>query len=134
MRMAQLHDYVFSTPSNSPEREQRLNELNEDDLEDLYDYKVGLLSGRIKETDYINNEQEEQQNMMFSFKEWKQLEKSRDAKDTLNLINFRKQYPAVVSDYEKRQVMEDTKRREIMSIKDTSERQAAIAKNIALFQ
>lgn len=46
--MKKIYDYVYSTPANSPERLARLAELSEEDSAALYDFDVGLLSGRIK--------------------------------------------------------------------------------------
>lgn len=57
--MKRIRDYVFSTPRNSPERERRLAEISEEDSAKLYDFDIGLLSGRIKRPENQNNESEE---------------------------------------------------------------------------
>lgn len=128
-RMAQLHDYVYSTPADSPEREKRLAELSETDQAALYDYKVGLLSGRIKKSDY-----QQEDDGMLSFKEWKRIENSGSLKEMNRIIEFKMQYPLIASEYQHRKAEEERKRAEIMSIRDMRERQDAIARNIALFQ
>lgn len=56
--MKKVHDYVFSTPPNSPERERRLAEIDKEDDEKLWDFHSGLLSGRIKKPEAINKESE----------------------------------------------------------------------------
>lgn len=56
--MKKAHDYVFSTPPNSPERERRLAEISKEDDERLWDFHCGLLSGRIKKPEATNKERE----------------------------------------------------------------------------
>ena len=128
-RMAQLHDYVYSTPADSQEREKRLAELSETDQVALYDFAVGLLSGRIKKSDY-----QQEDDGMLSFKEWKRIENSGSLKEMNRIIEFKMQYPLIASEYQHRKAEEERKRAEIMSIRDMRERQDAIARNIALFQ
>lgn len=127
-RMAKLHDYVYSTPSNSPEREQRIAELSEVDQEALYDYKIGLLSGRIKKSDY----KQEADNML-TFQEWKKIQRGSSLKEMSVAVDFKKQYPLIDKEYQQRKETEEKKRREIMAIKDGRERQEAIARNLELF-
>lgn len=50
-RIARIYNHVFSTPRNSPERTARLEALSEADREALYDYDMGIRSGRIKKTE-----------------------------------------------------------------------------------
>lgn len=57
--MKQVHDYVFSTPPNSPERERRLAEISRSDDEKLWDFHCGLRSGRIKRPEETSKEREE---------------------------------------------------------------------------
>ena len=54
-RLYQLYLYVFSTPSDSEEREKRLAEISDEDSEKLWDFYSGLCSGRIK-PENINKE------------------------------------------------------------------------------
>lgn len=56
--MKRVHDYVFSTPPNSSERERRLAEISEADDEKLWDFHCGLLSGRIKRPETQKKESE----------------------------------------------------------------------------
>lgn len=46
--MKKVHDYVFSVPPGE-ERDKRLSEISETDNDALYDFSMGLLSGRIQE-------------------------------------------------------------------------------------
>lgn len=58
-RMAKIYNYVYSTPANSPERAARLAELSEKDSAALYDFDMGLMSGRIKRPETKNKESED---------------------------------------------------------------------------
>lgn len=127
-RMAKLHDYVYSTPPNSSERERRLNELSEADQAALYDYAVGILSGRIRKSDY------EQEDNSMLYEHWRRLKQSNDPQDFMDFINFGRLNPSIASDYENRERVEQKKREQIMAIQDRNERQDAIARNLALFQ
>lgn len=132
-RMAKLHDYVYSTPANSPEREWRLNELNDADQAALYDYAVGLLSGRIKPEQQYEYHQEQKGSENMTYKKWKEVNKSSDLRDMNAAIDFRVQYPALENEYRQRQKAEQEKRGEIMKIKDVGERTRMIAYNLSLF-
>lgn len=46
--MKKIHDFVFSSPPNSEERERRLASISKADDDKLWDFHCGLLSGRIK--------------------------------------------------------------------------------------
>lgn len=46
--MKKVHDYVFSVPPGE-ERDKRLLEISKTDNDALYDFSMGLLSGRIQE-------------------------------------------------------------------------------------
>lgn len=130
-RMAKIYNYVYSTPPNSMEREQRLNELNDADQAALYDYAVGILSGRIiKKSDY----EQEENNMLLTFQEWKKIENSGSLKAMNKVMDFKAQYPLIASEYQQRKEAEGQKRREIMGIKDMNERLDTIARNLALFE
>lgn len=126
--LAKLHEYVYSTPADSPEREQRLNELSAADQAALWDYKQGLLSGRIKKSDY-----EQEADNMLTFQEWKKIKRSGSLKDINKVADFRMKYPLIANEYQQRKEAEEQKRRAIMDIRDRNERQAEIARNIALF-
>lgn len=60
-RMKRIHDYVWSTEPNSPERTKRLEEIQKKYPEEdskLWDFHSGLLSGRIKKPETTNKERE----------------------------------------------------------------------------
>ncbi len=48
-RIARIHRKVFSMLQNSPEREKAISALSESDRHALYDYDMGVRSGRIQE-------------------------------------------------------------------------------------
>ena len=62
-RISKLHHKIFSTPQNSREREQAMSVLSDADRAAVYDYDMGRSSGRIKEIEI--NEQEENGNMTY---------------------------------------------------------------------
>lgn len=62
-RIAKIHDEIFSTPPNSKERMEKLEKLSEADRERLFDFDMGLYSGRTKKPK--NYEQEENGTMTY---------------------------------------------------------------------
>lgn len=133
-KMARLHDYVYSTPANSPEREKRLAELSDSEQEQLYDYAVGLLSGRIKPEQYHEHQQQQQKgNEKMTYKEWKEANRRNSVEAMNAAIDFKVNHPDIDSRYRQRQQEEERKRSEIMAIKDVSERTKTIAMNLDLF-
>ena len=62
-RIAKLHNKVFSTPRNSPEREKAYSALSEADRAAIFDYDMGIRNGRIKTVNI--NEQEESETMTY---------------------------------------------------------------------
>ncbi|MDE7200874.1 MAG: hypothetical protein K2O91_02980 [Lachnospiraceae bacterium] len=62
-RIARLYDNVYSTKPNSPERTAALARLFESDQEALFDFDMGIRSGRI--TKPKNYEQEENGSMTY---------------------------------------------------------------------
>ena len=132
-RMARLHDYVYSTPANSSEREKRLNELSDADQEQLYDYKVGLLSGRIKPEQHNEYQQEQKGNEEMTFKQWKEVNRKNTIEAMNAAVDFKVNHPDIESRYRQRQQEEERKRSEILAIKDNAERTRMIALNLKLF-
>ena len=131
-RMGQLYDYVYSTPMDSPEREKRLAELSDTDQAELYDFAVGLLSGRISRPE---SEGKDDMNIL-SYQEWKHIQQQAQARQKgagNTLWEFESKYPAIASEYRQRELQEQKQRDQIMQIKDRAERQKAIAANISLF-
>lgn len=62
-RIAKIHDEIFSMPPNSKERMEKLEKLSEVDRERLFDFDMGLYSGRTKKPK--NYEQEENGTMTY---------------------------------------------------------------------
>lgn len=133
-KMARLHDYVYSTPANSPERERRLAELSDTDQAALYDYAVGLLSGRIKPEQYHEHQQQQQKgNEEMTYKECKDVNRKNTIEAMNAAVDFRVNHPDIESRYQQRQQEEERKRSEILAIKDNAERTRMIALNLKLF-
>ena len=63
-RITKLHNKVFSTPRNSPEREKAYSALSEADRAAVFDYDMGIRSGRIKAVNI--NEQEESETLTYA--------------------------------------------------------------------
>lgn len=99
--MKKVHDYVFSTPPNSPERDRRLAEISKEDDERLWDFHCGLLSGRIKKPEATNKESE-----VNAMGEKKTIKSYEDYKKALTragsykmLCEFKQQYPELYKHY-----------------------------------
>ena len=58
-RIAELHNKVFSTPRNSPEREQAYSELSESDRTAVFNLERDYMLGRITRQDIAEMKQEE---------------------------------------------------------------------------
>lgn len=56
--MEKIYNYVYSVPPGK-ERDKRLAEISEEDSARLYDFDMGLRSGRIKRPENQNKEREE---------------------------------------------------------------------------
>lgn len=128
--MMKVYSYISSSPPNSPEREKRLAEIGEEDSSKLWDFYVGLCSGRIKKPETINKESEAG-NM--TYQEWKVVATRNFWRNQGEISNFERQNPTMAREYKKRLENERKKRSEIMAIKDTAERHRKIAENMALF-
>ena len=97
-RIARLHNKVFSTPRNSPEREQAYSALSEADRAAVFDYDMGIRSGRIKAVNI--NEQEESENMTYETFKWKS---DSGKRGTLReLSKFAKESPELYQQYRER--------------------------------
>lgn len=129
--MKKVYDYVFSVPPNSLERERRLAEISKEDNEKLWDFYVGLCSGRIKKPETINKESEER-NM--TYQEWKVATTRSFWRNRGEISNFEHQNPMTAREYKRQLEEEKKKRSEILAIKDTTERHKKIAENMALFR
>lgn len=129
--MMKVYSYISSSPPDTLERERRLAEISKEDNEKLWDFYVGLCSGRIKKPETINKESEEG-NM--TYQEWKVATTRSFWRNQGEISNFERQNPMTAREYKKRLENERKKRSEIMAIKDTAERHKKIAENMALFR
>ncbi|MCI9128010.1 MAG: hypothetical protein HFG28_12710 [Eubacterium sp.] len=125
-----IYHYVYDTPADSPEREKRLSELSDSDSEALYDFTIGLMSGRIKESD-ISNVQKGDDNM--TYKEYRTLKNRASYFDETKVFRFEKENPELATSYMIRMLRDAEKKRKIMAIENPDERYLAIAKNKDLF-
>lgn len=94
-RIAKLHSKVFSTPRDSPEREQAYSVLNEADRAAVFDYEMGIRSGRIKAVNI--NEQEENGNM--TYEQFKQKSESDEKGTMQELSQFAMKFPELYQQY-----------------------------------
>ena len=97
-RIARLHSKVFSTPRNSPEREQAYSALSEADRAAVFDYDMGIRSGRIKAVKI--NEQEE--NGTMTYEQFKQKSDSDEKGVMQELSQFAMKCPETYSKYRER--------------------------------
>ena len=64
-RIAELHSKVFSTPRNSPEREQAYSELSESDRTAVFNLEKDYMLGRITRQDIAEMKQEGNETMTY---------------------------------------------------------------------
>ena len=65
-RIAELHSKVFSTPRNSPEREQAYSELSESDRTAVFNLEKDYMLGRITRQDIMDMERVESGTVTYS--------------------------------------------------------------------
>ena len=94
-RIARLHNKVLSTPRDSPEREQAYSVLSEADRAAVFDYDMGIRSGRIKAVNI--NEQEESGNM--TYEQFKQKSDSNKRGVMRELSQFAMKSPELYRQY-----------------------------------
>lgn len=107
-RMGKIYNYVYSAPKNSPERVARLAELSETDRQALYDYDMGLLSGRIKKS--------EVEPMAAQQRSYEWYKKKMDEADTGNMrivSKFALDCPELYKQYRERYQQEQDEQRRI---------------------
>lgn len=97
-RIAKLHSKVFSTPRDSPEREQAYSVLSEADRAAVFDYDMGIRSGRIKAVKI--NEQEE--NGTMTYEQFKQKSDSDEKGVMQELSQFAMKCPELYQQYRKK--------------------------------
>ena len=94
-RIAKLHSKVFSTPRDSPEREQTYSVLSEAERAAVFDYDLGIRSGRIKAVKI--NEQEE--NGTMTYEQFKQKSDSDEKGVMQELSQFAMKCPELYQQY-----------------------------------
>lgn len=105
-RIARLYDKTFNNPPHSPERMQALEKLSEADRESLYDYDMGIRSGRIQKPNY------EKENEAMTYEEFKKLSDSNASGTMLELSQFAKRSPELYRQHRERyQEEKDRERR-----------------------
>ena len=97
-RIAKLHNKVFSTPRNSPERERAYSALSEADRAAVYDYDIGCKSGRIKEIKV--SEQEENGSM--TYQQYKTKMESNERGTMQEVSQFAMKSPETYQKYRER--------------------------------
>lgn len=94
-RIAKLHNKLFSTPRDSPEREQTYSVLSEADRAAVFDYDMGIRSGRIEAVNI--NEQEEKGNM--TYEQFKRKSESDEKGVMQELSQFAMKSPELYQQY-----------------------------------
>ena len=95
--MKKISDFVFSSPPNSPERTAALAKLSESDQEALFDFDMGIRSGRItKPKNY------EQEGKTMTYQQYKNKTES-DEKGTMQEVSqFAMKSPELYRQYKER--------------------------------
>ena len=99
-RIAELHNKVFSTPRNSPEREQAYSELSESDRTAVFNLEKDYMLGRITRQDIAEMKQEGNETMTYA--QYKKI-MNNDCKGQLQeLSQFAKESPELYQQYRER--------------------------------
>ena len=99
-RIAELHNKVFSTPRNSPEREQAYSELSESDRTAVFNLEKDYMLGRITRQDIAEMKQEGNETMTYA--QYKK-KSERGEKETLReLSKFAKESQELYQQYRER--------------------------------
>lgn len=101
--MEKVYNYVFSVPPGA-ERNKRLSEISEEDNAKLYDFDMGLRSGRIKRPENQSKESEEG-----GMNKEKEITSYADFKAALcrtsnyhRLVEFKRNFPEIYKSYMER--------------------------------
>ena len=97
-RITKLHNKVFSTPRNSPEREKAYSALSEADRAAVFDYDMGIRNGRIKAVNI--NEQEESETV--TYETFKRKSDSGERGTLRELSKFAKESQELYQQYRER--------------------------------
>lgn len=104
-RIARIYDKVYSTKPNSPERTAALEKLSETDRENLFDYDMGVRSGRIKKP---SNSNQEGENSDMNYEEFRRLSQTGTKANSMQAISkFAKQSPGLYAEYRERLAREN---------------------------
>ncbi len=106
-RIERLCNKTFNNPPNSRERMQALEKLSETDREKLFDYDMGVLSGRIQKP------KQEKESESMNYEEFKKLSDSNESGTMLKLSQFAKRSPELYKQHRERyQQEQDRKQRD----------------------
>ena len=95
VRIAELHSKVFSTPRNSPEREQAYSELSESDRTAVFNLEKDYMLGRITRQDIAEMKQEGNETM--TYEQFVKKSESGEKGTLRELSKFAKESPEFTS-------------------------------------
>ena len=96
-RIAELHSKVFSTPRNSPEREQAYSELSESDRTAVFNLEKDYMLGRITRQDIAEMKQEGNETM--TYEQFVKKSESGEKGTLRELSKFAKESPELYQQY-----------------------------------
>ena len=99
-RIAELHNKVFSTPRNSPEREQAYSELSESDRTGVFNLEKDYMLGRITRQDIAEMKQEGNETM--TYEQFVKKSESGEKGTLRELSKFAKESPELYQQYRER--------------------------------
>ena len=99
-RIAELHSKVFSTPRNSPEREQAYSELSESDRTAVFNLEKDYMLGRITRQDIAEMKQEGNETM--TYEQFVKKSESGEKGTLRELSKFAKESPELYQQYQER--------------------------------
>ena len=99
-RIAELHNKVFSTPRNSPEREQAYSELSESDRTAVFNLERDYMLGRITRKEIAEMAQKENRTM--TYEQFVKKSESGEKGTLRELSKFAKESPELYQQYRER--------------------------------
>lgn len=107
-RISRLYNKTFNNKPNSLERTEALKKLSEADREALFDFDMGIRSGRIPKPNY----EQEQEGSTMDYETFKRKSESNASGTMLELSQFAKRSPEMYKEYRaKYQEEKDEQRR-----------------------
>lgn len=108
--MKKIRNHVFSVPPGA-ERDKRLSEISEADSARLYDFDVGLISGRIREPkNRIKESEGSSMNNEKRIRSYQEFVKAWSRTSNYHrLVEFHRNFPEVYEDYMQRMEREKLK-------------------------